>query len=403
MNKTSIILKHELSKTVRRKAYIVMTIAFPLLALIGMLVYQVLQGVDIGPPEVREIGYVDMTGQFTDYTEQPDFTFVPYPGDGVAKRALLDEEIAEYYFIPADYLATGSIVRYVAKRELEPSSKIRKQLEDFLISNLLAANVSAEVLERAKTPSAVISWRLDESGEVSPSGFDFGRFIMPYLFGILLAMSIFSTSGYLLQGITEEKENRVMEILLSSVSPRQLLTGKVLGLGAAGLLQIAVWLIFTRVAAGFFSSQMPLAIGLSLPVNLVVLMVVYFLLGYLLFAVLLAGVGSIVSTTQEGSQLSGLFTVFAMVPFMISQLIIMNPDHPAFRVLTVFPLTAPLTTILRLGITDIPIWELALSIGVLAGSVVGGMFLVSRVFRVYLLMYGKRPGIRELWRNLGRA
>ena len=402
MNKTVIILRHELSKTVRKKAYIAMTLALPVLALIGMLLFQILQGIDFEGQGPRKAGYVDQSGLFTGYTEQPDIAFVAYQSEAEATSALLQGEISEYYLISPDYLASGLITRYVTKREYGPSTGTMKQLEDFLISNLLAGEVSDEKIERAKTPAAMVSWRLDESGTISPTGFDPGRFVMPYLFGILLAMSIFTSSSYLLQGIAEEKESRVMEILLSSVSPRQLLTGKVLGLGTAGLLQIVVWLIFAWATVQFFSSRVP-AIGLSLPINLLILMVVYFLLGYLLFAVLMAGLGAITSTSQESSQISVYFSLIAMIPLWVAQLIYINPDHPIFRALTVFPLTAPLAAMIRVSVAGVPAWELALSVLVLAGSVVGGMFLTSRVFRVYLLMYGKRPGIRELWRNVSRA
>jgi ABC-2 type transport system permease protein len=205
----------------------------------------------------------------------------------------------------------------------------------------------------------------------------------------------------MLSGLVDEKENRLIEVLLSSVSTRQLLTGKVLGLGAAGLIQVAVWLVSlplllnlaSSTFGGFFSA-------IQLPANFIVLGLVYFILGYLLFVVVAAGIGAISTNTQEGQQLITVLTVPVFIPFWFGSLLFLFPNNPIWVVLTIFPITAPVTTMLRLGVSGIPAWQLAVSIVVLGLSIVGVLFVAIRVFRTYLLMYGKRPSWGEIIQNL---
>ena len=246
MNKTVLILKHEFRQTIKRKGFVIMTLAFPLIGLLIIGIYQIVQGRDT-PPALDEevaIGYIDEVGGFNDYINQSGgITFVAYQTEEKAIGALLAEDISEYFIIPLDYVSDGVITRYTLEKEVEPPDEIRWAMKSFLLSNLLEGQTSLEITERVKAPLELYSIRLDETGGVATEQGGVGAFIIPFLFGFLLIIAIFSSSGYLLQGLGEEKENRIMEILLSSVSTRQLLTGKVLGLGAAGLVQMVVWLI----------------------------------------------------------------------------------------------------------------------------------------------------------------
>jgi len=228
---------------VRRKAFIFFTLALPLLALLAMGVYQVITGIDQPPPAEEEvaIGYVDEIGMFSQYTRQAEVTLVPFATQNEAIAALLEGDIKEYFIISSDYVATGVVYRFTLERELEAPNETQWVMKNFLVSNLLHGKTGPEVAQRVRTPMALVSTRLTETGEVATEQGGYESFIIPYLFSILLVASIFFSSSYLLQGLGEEKENRIMEILLSSVSARQLLAGKVIGLGAAGLIQILVF------------------------------------------------------------------------------------------------------------------------------------------------------------------
>ena len=243
--------------------------------------------------------------------------------------------------------------------------------------------------------------RLTETGVVAPEQGGFGNFVIPVVFGILLVLSIIFSSTYLLQGLSEEKENRLIEILLSSVSARNLLTGKVLGIGVAGLVQVVVWVISIPRLLNLASSSIGGFLStIQIPANFLVLAVLYFILGYLLFAVISAGIGAISSNSREGQQLIGILTLPLLTPLWFMSLLILFPDNPIWVVLTIFPLTAPVEVIVRMGVSDIPAWQLAISITVLALTIVGVLSLTTRIFRTYLLMYGKRPGIGEIIRSL---
>jgi ABC-2 type transport system permease protein len=248
MKKTLTIIKHELKQTLKRKSFIIMTMALPLLLMLGYGIHQaVQQWHEPTEPQEAQIGYVDEAGGFDKYTTQHDITFILYPNEGKAKDALLAREVEEYFVIPADYLSSGRITRYTAKSGLEVPGKIWRSIEDFLLSNLLAEEVSSGLLERAKIPMWLLTVELDESGEVAPSQDEATKYLLPIVFAILFMFALIFSSGSLFDSVTEEKENRVIEIILSSVSSRQLLAGKVMGRGAAGLLQVAVWLTAFKV------------------------------------------------------------------------------------------------------------------------------------------------------------
>jgi ABC-2 type transport system permease protein len=192
-----------------------------------------------------------------------------------------------------------------------------------------------------------------------------------------------------------------MEILLSSVSARQLLTGKVFGIGAAGLMQVAVWVISAPLLLNLASSSIGGFLStIQLPANFIVLAVVYFILGYLLFAVISASIGAVSSGSREGQQLIGVFTIPLLIPLWFTSLIMFFPDNPIWVFFAIFPLSAPVEVIIRLGVSVVPAWQLVTSIAVLVLTIVGTLFLTTRIFRTYLLMYGKRPGVGEVFRNL---
>ncbi len=195
-----------------------------------------------------------------------------------------------------------------------------------------------------------------------------------------------------------------MEILLSSVSPRQLIAGKVIGLGAAGLLQIVVWLVSARYLAGMASSTIGgMLSSLQIPGDFLILGIVYFILGYILYAIIMAGAGSIGATARESQQYSVMFTMLAVVPFFFMVNIMDNPNGVIAQVLTYFPFTSPLTVLIRMGVTDIPLWQIAISVGLMILTIMGMLWLVSKIFRVFLLMYGKTPKPSEVLRYLRQS
>ena len=378
-----------------------MTLIVPVLALILIGVVQLVSGTAGPTTEAMTIGYVDQIGGFQQHSTQGNITLVRYDTPNDATAALIKGDVSEYFVIPSDYVATGMVNLYTLQRQLAPSTTVAAVISNFLTDNLLAGKVPAETIARIETPPNLVSIRLTETGAIAPEQGGYGNLIIPFVFGILLALSIIVSSTYLLQGLGDEKENRLIEILLSSVSPRQLLTGKVLGIGAAGLVQVLFWVVSAPLLLSLASSSIGGLIStIQLPASFVVLAVVYFVLGYSLFAVISAAIGAISSGSREGQQLIGIFTIPMLIPLWFTSLLIFEPGNPAWIFFTIFPLSSPVEVIMRLGVSVIPVWQLAVSIGVLVLTIVGTLLLTTRIFRVYLLMYGKRPGIGEVLRNL---
>jgi len=401
MNKTLLILRHEFLHMIKRKGFVILTLIVPILALLGIGIFQLVSPGEPSVVETTTIGYVDEAGGFDRYTTQGYIELMRFSTQDAATAALIIGDVYEYFVIPSDYLSTGAINRYTMERQLEIPPSISTAIKNFLTSNMLADKVPPETIYRIETPIDLVTTRLTETGEVATEQGGYGNVIIPAIFGLLLALSLQAASLYMVQGLGDEKESRLIEVLLSSVSPRQLLTGKVLGLGAAGLVQVVVWLaslllllnLASSTIGGFFST-------IQLPANFLVLGIIYFVLGYILFAALSAGVGAISSSARDGQPITMLYALLVFIPIWFASLLFIFPDSPIWTVLTIFPITAPIEVMLRLGVAGIPTWELVTSLAVMVLSILGALALSVKAFRIYLLMYGKRPAWGEIIRNL---
>jgi ABC-2 type transport system permease protein len=299
-------------------------------------------------------------------------------------------------------MMTGKIVAYYPGRGLlsDLASPDRGRLYDLIRASLLKGRVDGEARERLLAPGKLKQIKVPRHGEVRDNEDSFqtaARFLGPFSMFLLLTMSIFFSSGYLLQGIAEEKQNRVIELIWSSVEPVQLLGGKIIGLGAAGLLQVVFYgvLLFFPAIAIFALFHVSVA-GL-------VLSVLYFMLGYLLFAGLMAGTGILGNSPQESGQLSAFWTLLSMIPMFMLAPISENPNSWLARGLSWFPLTAPVTMLLRVTSGQIPWVDVGISTVVLLLSICFSIAASAKIFRAAALMYGKRPSPREVWRWLRQA
>jgi ABC-2 type transport system permease protein len=190
--------------------------------------------------------------------------------------------------------------------------------------------------------------------------------------------------------------------MVKALSPRQLFIGKLLGLGLAGFIQLSVWLISAQVlyilSGKFFGGFMAF---IQLPSNFILFGAIYFVLGYLLFAVMSLGIGAISPNSRESVKYTIIYSLVGpFLPLWFASLLINLPDNAFNIILTIFPFTAPVTTILRLGISGVPAWQLIISIGVLVLSIIGLLFIAIKAFKVSLLMYGKKPSFKEIFSNI---
>ena len=401
MNKSFLIFKHEFLGMLTRKGFIIMTLIVPLVFLLGIVIYQVVSGA-IGPSEtITRIGYVDNTGGFSQYNGQGSIYLAQFAKVEDAKTALISGDIKEYFVIDPTYFSTGIINFYTLEKQLTPPPETITAIKQFMTANMLAGKIPQSDINLINSSLNVVSTRLTDTGDVSTEQGGIGDLILPMIFAILLYFSIVFTSSYLIQGLGDEKENRLIEVLLSSVSTRQLITGKVLGIGMAGLISVVVWVI----CAPFLINYATASIGgifsyISLSPSFFILCIIYFILGYLLFAVISTCIGAITPSAREGQQLAVIFTLTAAVPLWFSSLIIMYPNSPVCIFLSIFPLTAPITLVARLGSTDVAAWQIAVSIGVMVITIAVGLFLTIKIVRTFLLMYGKRPTLGTIIRSL---
>ena len=401
MNKTLLIFRHEFLRTIKRGGFIALTLSLPILALLSIGITHVVSGIAKPTPTTTKIGYVDEIGGFNQFTSQGNIELLEFNSVNEAKSALLQKEVKEYFVISPDFIITGVINTFTTTAQIAPPQATIDAIKNFTSDNLLNGKVSPDVITRVEGEVNVNSTTLTSSGEIAPQQGGFASFIIPGIFSFLLALSLIFSSTYVLQSLSEEKENRLMEILMSSVSPRQLLTGKVLGLGAAGLLQVLVWIISMPLLLNLASSSLGGILStIHVSAAFWVLGVVYFILGYSIFAVISASIASVSSTMQEAQALAGMYSIFNFAPFWGLSLMLLYPNNPAWIVLSIFPLTAPGVTLMRFGSVGEPVWQLAVSILVMALSVFGGLLLASKLLRAYMLMYGKRPKLGEMLHSL---
>ncbi len=406
MNKSLLIFRHEFLSTIKRAGFIIMTLALPVLALLAIGVTQLISGIvkPSGPAQITNIGYVDQTGGFSQFNSQGTVELKPYNTPDTALRALVQKDVKEYFVIPADYATNGMVTIYTLEKQLTAPQEVQTAIKNFLSSNLMVNKIPGATINVIESPLYLNTVRVTDTGEVAKDQGGLSNLIIPLIFGVLLAMSLSFSSSYLLQGLGEEKENRLMEILLSSVSTRQLVTGKVLGIGVAGLIQVVVWVISLPLLLHLASASIGGFIStIHIQANFLAAGIVYFILGYLLFAVLALCIASISPTAREGQGMAAIFTMFSVAPFWFLSLLMLFPNSSVWIVFSIFPFSAPVLVILRLGLYGIPVWQLAASMAVMVLSIIAGLLLAAKLLRIYLLMYGKRPTIPEIVRSIGKS
>jgi len=407
---------YELRRGLRRRGYLFSAFGIPALALMALLIAPRLAEVaardaaqSIARAQERDaqsgdaLGYVDLSGLLEGITSS-DPRLTPYPDEEAARAALDAGEIAGYYRIEPDYLETGAVTTVMPTLRLDSisSAPIRRLLLDALTQGLdpdLAARLTRTPVY---TTINISLFGAEESGAVDEGG----KFLIVDVFALALLIGLFFTNGYLMQTVIEEKETRLIEILISSVRPSDLLTGKILAMGVLGLLQMVFWVVGIIMAiqiAGGGADQLEFLASIAnirLPPELVPLLAIYFMLAYLLFAALYGIVGALSNSMREGPQYAVIFTIPAVFPLYFINLFATSPDGPVPTVLSLFPLTAPIAMVQRLAISVVPPEQIILSLVLLAGACVGTLWMAGRLFRMQTLLAGQMIKVRELPRLL---
>jgi len=420
------VARREFLTTVRRKAFLFMVVGTPAYFAFVMWVStfgemkersQVLK-------ELSTVGVVDSAGLFRDasleirtevradesnmFAKKAPDGMLPsesfrtqirfFPDQEHAEVTLRAREISQVVVIPADYLESGQVRRYARTSSLF-SSADRRAIASWLANNLVRGRVDSLLAARVARPADHEQlFTLDKQGhfELKDNRREMMDFMLPFIFAMLLGVAIVMGGQYLLQGVAEEKESRILESLLCTVSAEELMAGKLFGLGAAGLLVVAIW---ASVGIATVGPIMVLA-GVHLPPGLIVIALTYFLLGYLFYGSLMTGIGAMTSSMREAQQFAVWFTFLNFVPFIMITFLLGRPGSPLAIGLSMFPPTAPGAMMLRMTAPSsvVPNWQIASSLVLLAGSAWLALMGSARVFRIGLLMYGKTPTLPEIVR-----
>lgn len=391
MKKTLLVARYEYWRFARRKGYLFVVFGLPFLfvAFFGIIILV------IGRQENRPVGAVDQAGilmspeAYAEIDDEPPF--VPYDSEEAARAALEAEEIQAYFVVPAGYVDTGDIALYHAG---DPADGLNGDIYDYLRASVLSGTgAEADVAGRLAIGQADTRFiSLTDNQEQN----EIASFLFPFFFGLLLMMAIFTTTGYMLQAVVDEKENRTMEILLTSLSPEQLMTGKMAGLISLGLTQVVVWTAFFVVGFLIARANIPELSEIVPSWRLVGIGVAWFIPYYIIFAAIMAIIGLSVTEVSEGQQASGIFTLLAAIPFWFIFILFSAPDSAAAIALSLFPFTSPFSILVRQSFTAIPLWQYAVSWLLLAGTAVFSVFLVGRVMRLGMLRYGQRLTVRQM-------
>ena len=434
MSKVLTIARREYLTTVRRPMFVVTLLATPMIFLFAGVLSTKSQVDDAVArmSTARVVALVDSSGLFGDGPRSFEYqaprapTLDPREAAKPAKptpkvpvvfrpmadqRAALDSleagKVKQVLVVGSNFLESGRVRLYEKDTRVFTQSADDRPLRNWLVRNLLRGMADSVRIERTlllgrsmdyftQTPDG--SWALkDDAKEIT-------GFLLPFALGFLLAMSIVIGGQYLLQGVSEEKESRILESMLCSVSPDELLAGKLLGLGSAGLTLVAVW-----ASVGVYSSAGMLALAhVTLPPALLVLGFLYFLFGYLFYGAIMLSVGAMTSNLREATQISGYLTLLNVCPFWMMVKFLNAPNSALAVGMSLFPPTAATSMMLRMSASTvsgavIPPWQIATSLGLLGVSALIMLLIGSRLFRLGMLLYGKTPNLPEILRILRQA
>lgn len=414
MSKVFYVLRHEIITLVTRFSFWFGAIGVPLIA---FLIYGVAGAINTSSGSGQDIastisqvfsqseqqlptGYVDPGNLIQELPSfMPADEYIHFADEGAARQALDDGEIDAFFVIAPDYVQSGDIVVYSQRFELDTLEN-PGLIESALDYNLLRDN--PDLFARIQVPM-----RLEEVS-LSPTPVrdqdNALTFFLPYGVTLIFYIMIMGSATLMLNSVSKEKENRVIEILMSSVTPTQLLTGKMIGLGLVGLFQLVIWggSAFTILTLSGRTFNLPPEFQLSPDILLWGL--IYFILGYMLYGCLMSGLGALVPNIREASQATFIVILPLIVPLFFISVLIEEPNGTLALVLSLVPLTSPVTMMLRLSATVVPLWQLLLSVGLLIVTVALAIRSAAGMFRAQTLLSGQEFKVKTfLLALVGRA
>ena len=434
MNKIGLIIKREYFTRVRKRSFIIMTFLGPLL-LAAIYIIPILLALH-GDNEKRTIAVVDQSHWFErQFVSTENQTFIRLDDISIdSTKKLVQQGFFDIaLFIPETQLniPSNAVVYSMKQVPMTVESHIKEVMKNEIqVQKLLAAGVDPDILESLKTNINLSVIRMDEEGGEKET-FTEVQFALGMILAVLIYMFIMLFGGQVMQGVTEEKSSRIVEVIVSSVKPFQLMMGKIIGVSLVALTQFVMWILLTGVIYVGFSA----AVGITNPEaisqgtvmtqeisstnimdneavqdvlnvvhsidfgTIIVSFIVFFLLGYLLYATMFAAIGSLVDNNTDSQQFTLPVTVPLLIAFLSAIYIVNNPDSSLAIWLSMIPFTSPVVMMVRIPF-GIPIWQVVVSAVLLAGTFVGMTWVAAKIYRTGILMYGKKLTYKEIFKWL---
>jgi ABC-2 type transport system permease protein len=392
MRKFLSIMTHEYARHVFRWRFLFSIMSLPaLLAVALFVVYLVVPR----PKPSQPIGIIDHSGNFApglvDRSKGVGLTLIQFDSPANASQALSAGAIQAYCIVPASYPHEGQII-LVAPRPVNPADQ--DQLSKLIRAILLEGKPSQIVARLSQNNHLILRTSMRANHY---EGNAFINIFAPVLAVFIFMLAIFSTSGYLMQAVAVEKENRTMELLLTSVSNSKLLIGKLCGIIAIGFTQLLVWLGMIYIVISIGQHSMSWFKVLHLPLSMVAVFCITISLAFVMIATMMIAVGAIVTQATEGQQITGPFSLPFILPFLFIYQIMNDPNGALAVWLSIIPPTSPITLIIRLSVTQLPFWQMILCLGIQTGFALILIWIARHAFRAGLLQYRRRPGWREIF------
>lgn len=434
MNKIGLIIKREYFTRVKKRSFIIMTFLGPLL-IAAIYIIPILLALH-GDNEKRTIAVVDQSHWFErQFINTENQTYIRLDDINIdSTKKLVQQGFFDIaLFIPETQLniPSSAVVYSMKQVPMDVEGHIKEVMKNEIqVQKLLASGVDPDILESLKTNINLSVIRMDEEGGEKET-FTEVQFILGMVLAVMIYMFIMLFGGQVMQGVTEEKSSRIVEVIVSSVKPFQLMMGKIIGVSLVALTQFVMWIVLTGVIYIGFSA----AVGITHPEaisqgtvmaqeisntnimdnesvqnvlnivhsidfgTIIFSFIVFFLLGYLLYATMFAAIGSLVDNNTDSQQFTLPVTVPLIIAILSAIYIVNDPDSSLAVWMSMIPFTSPVVMMVRIPF-GIPIWQVIVSAVILAGTFVGMTWVAAKIYRTGILMYGKKPTYKEIFKWL---
>jgi len=446
MNKISIIIRREYLTRVRKKSFIIMTLLTPLLMAMIFVVPALVMSND--DKDFKKIAVIedgsDLFKGVIPSTKDAEFVYITDRNVNDLKNSFEQEGYYGILFISPQVIDTPNAIQLISKKQPpiglldHISGSLEKEIEK---QKLLAYNIENldEILKTINTSIKIQTIKIDDTGVVKETSTGIAM-ALAYISGFLMYMLVFMFGSQVMRGVIEEKTSRIVEVIISSVKPVQLMMGKIIGIALVGLTQFTIWILLTVAIVSVVKTnvlskdtmeqmqQLPQSLAQadqSIPgatsamttdqlsefeelfasaMNqrwglIIFAFVFYFITGYLLYASLFAAIGSAVDNETETQQFMLPVTIPIILGLIVAMGTMQNPESSISFWFSIIPLTSPIVMVARIPF-DVPPWEIALSMALMLVTIIGTIWMAARIYRTGILMYGKKTSYREIWKWL---